>query len=246
MESGSIFSMFFSGTKSNSSKTDLIHLKLTSYWHRPGGGLQEVWDHTKKKGLKSFANLEKEYIELYVGSFLTLALQNQESLKFWIAKPISDPPDLFLMTIDKGVFTAREVEVTRSVSIDRTLIDTILEKDKLKYPDKYILVCYIEVPGVYDLLSLSQELSSKLKNLKNVVLVFHGTYITNIDSRLSEKDFLGNVSVVQIQPVFHTHQANLFDSIKEWQKDKEKLVHVRDGAIYWGLRPGETNYPKII
>ncbi len=238
--------MFFEGIKSKRSKTELSHLKLIPYWHRPGGGLKEVWDHTKKKGFKSFINLEKEYIELYVGSLLTLALQKQESLEFWIGKPTIDPPDLALMTIEKGVFSAREIEVTRSVSIDRTLIDTILAKDKFNYPDTYILACYIEVPGVYNLLELSKELGNKLKRLKNVVLVFHGMYMLDPNKPLSEKELLGNVSIVQVHSVFHNHQINLFDSLKEWHEDRGKLAYVKDGQIFWGKREGEIYYPTIL
>jgi len=249
-----LITMYFFGEISKGSKTELSHLKLIPYWHRPGGGLQEIFDHMKKKGLKNFGSLEKEYIEVYVGSLIALALEKQDNTDFWIAKTPSqyDPPDIVVMTIKnsekvKGAtFDAREIEVRRAMSINEELIDGILKKDENKYPDKYILACFVEVPGIYDLIALSKNLAAKLKNIKNVVLVFHGAHIPDITIPLSEKDLLGMITIAQVHPVFESHQINILDALREWRGNAGKLIYTRDAQIWWGKRSNEEEYPKII
>ena len=241
--------MFFTGTPSKESRLELTHLKEIRYWHRPGGGLSEVIEHMRKNKLKNFDYLDNSHKELWAASCFALGLQQIENLDFWIGKPLQDPPDMVVMTIGKeGKFNAREVEVVRMPTADKALIDYIMEKDKKVYPDKYILVCFVEAPGPQNLIDLFQELPSRLKRLKNIVLVFHGMMIPTPDfsvDSLDDDTRINSISVVQVSPVFSPVQIHLLNSLKTWHEDGGKLAYVKDMQIYWGLREGDA-YPKIL
>ena len=242
--------MFFDKAKNENGRTNLVHLKDIRYWHRPQGGLNEVMLRMKEKNLKDPTLLEKEYIELYIGSLLGIGLQESEGLDFWIAKPEGDPPDMVFMTMmsdnKKGIyFHSREVEITRHMSDEISLLERILRKDK-PYPREYILVCFIEITGQSILKDLSDKLKNKLEHIDHVFLVFHGMILSDLINNFSTEEMFTKVSVVQLSPIYDYKIFDILKCLEKTVKDCKKLVYIDGMQVYYGLRTGDTNYPKII
>jgi len=242
--------MYFAPKKSDNSRLGLSHLKTIHYWHRPGGGLVEVIEKMREKGITDPTLLGTSYMELYIGSLLGLGLQESEKLDFWIGKPKEDPPDLAFMTMvfdekERLYFHSREVEITRYRKQDKSLIQTILDKDK-HYPGDYIIVCFLEFNGHEELKKISEELIGQLKNIHHVFLVFHGMHFVYLKEPPRKEDLAGKTSIVQLSPIFSTQEINLKESLEKWRLDNKKLAYLDNAKVFYGKRDEETIYPKII
>ena len=242
--------MLFKKNESGNSRSSLNHLKSIKYWHRPIGGLNEVLSCMRKKSLKDPMLLDKRYVELYAGSLLGMVLQKSEGLEFWIAKPENDPPDFVFMTMEldsknRMYFHSREVEITRHMSEEVSLLERILKKDK-PYPKDYILVCFVEVAGYSESLEeIASKLKEKLVHIEHVFLVFHGGII-NQSKNISTEEMLRKVSVVQLLPEYSYKTIDIQEEMTRGSEDKKRLVYVEGADIYYGLRKGDVNPPMII
>lgn len=240
--------MLFEKGASKDSLISLKHLSSVPYWHRPVGGLVEVVNRMKEKGVSDPTKLGNSYVELYIGSFLVMALQERMGLNFWISKPLQDPPDMAFMTMETDEekrikFHSREVEIIRHLNEEMSLIERILCKDR-PYPEEYVVACFIEIYGSLDLREISKELKTRSKHIKHIFVVFHGM-IAPMAKKVSSAA-AGYISVVQLSPEF-TYET--FDITETWKKgmlDDEKLVYVHEGQVFYGLRPTDVDYPKII
>jgi len=194
--------------------------------------------------------LDKEYGELYIASLFIMGLQNTEGLDFWMAKPISDPPDVVFMTIvsdssNKMEFLSREVEITRSLP-GTEILDAILKKDKA-YPGDYILLCFIERNETVELPDLSKTLTRKLNNnIDNIFFVFNGTTLDEFKNIKSDREIAMKASVVQISPIYDFKTIDIREELGKWEKDEKKLIYTEGTKVFYGLRDGETSFPKIL
>lgn len=228
----------------------LSHLKSISYWHRPAGGLVEVIQKMKEKGVRDPTLLGTSYMELYIGSLLGLGLQESEKLDFWIAKTKENPPDMVFMTAvfdekERIYFHSREVEITRCFKKDKSIIETILAKD-IAYQGDYIIVCFLEFNGSEELKKLSENLIKQLKNIHHVFLVFHGIPLATLEESRTKEELAGKVSIVQLSPIFSTQVIDMRKSLENLNLDNKKLIYVDNAKVYYGLRPGDSVFPKII
>ncbi len=244
--------MLFLKHTSEDSKSNLNYLKSIPYWHRPVGGLVEVVSKMQENKVSNPTLLGNDYMELYIGSFLCIALQENEGLDFWIAKPHENPPDFVFMTVKKIeknaiYFHSREVEITRYVSEEKTIEEIILKKDTgNKYPPEYVLVCFIETTGTGNMKKLAEELRKKLQNINHVFLIFHGVMSLEMVKSLPKEKLVNMVSVVQLLPEYNYQMFNIQDCVEKAVLDTKKLVYLKDGVVYEGLRDGDTVFPRII
>jgi len=239
--------MYFSDS---SNKSELIHLKSVRYWHRPGGGIFEVIEKMKEEGITDPTLLDRSYVELYVGSLFAMCLQESEKLDWWISKPTEDPPDMAIMTMMRDArqklwFCSREVEITRYIQGRKSLIQTILDKDQ-PYPGNYVIACFLEANGIEYLKKISTQLSGKLKNIRNVFLIFHGMSFSEWEKLSEKKEAISKVTLVQLLPVFDVQVIDIENNLEKWKLDDKRLAYVEDGKVYYGLRRGESTTPKII
>lgn len=244
--------MYFSEKKSENSRTALSHLKSVKYWHRPVGGLIEVLQKVKEIGVTDPTQLSGSYMELYIGSLFGIGLEKSENAKFWITKLKENPPDLAFMTMvsderKRVLFYSREVEITRFLNNGyKNLIETILHKDNKNYPRDYVIVCFLEFNGVENLKNISDDLSKKLKNINHVFVVFHGMLLSSVEESLT-KDIIGSkATIVQLVPEFNSQIIDIKECLQKANLDNEKLVYTENAQVFYGLRDGETSYPKII
>ena len=245
--------MFFDKAKSKDSRASLNHLKSVRYWHRPAGGLNEVILHMQEKRITNPTSLKKEHLELFIGSCLGMALEQGLNDIFWVARPESDPPDMLFMTMvsyeNGGIkFHSREVEITRHMHNGSSLYNTIIKKDKA-YPEDYVLVCFVETDGVVDFRELAESLKNKLTHISHVFLLFHGVMSTEIEKYVSKSGILsvGYIySVVQLSPQFNHQTIDILKCWEQGRKDNKKLVYSNGTQVYYGLRKGDVDYPKII
>ena len=243
--------MYFADQNTKNTKFELICLKQIRYWHRPGRGLFEVFQKMKEKDTDDPTLLDKDYVELYIGSLFAMALQESEHIDFWIGKPLEDPPDLAVMTMsqdaDKKIsFRSRELEITRYTSKGKSLIETILSKDK-PYPANYVIVCFLEPTGIEDFREIYNQLVGKLKNIHHVFLIFNGAKISGREEiSEEEEEVIGKVTLIQISPIFDTYTIDIGECLGKWKLNKIRLIYTHNANVYYGLRPGESKYPKII
>jgi hypothetical protein len=231
-------------------RANLKHLKPVRYWHRPVGGLYEVFDTMMEKGVDTPTSLEGRYMELYIASLFGIALEQFENREFWIAKPKEDPPDMAFMTMavegeNRFYFHSREIEITRHTPTSKkSLVETILSKDRA-YPGDYVIVCFIEMDGQLDFQKLSLQLVTQLKHIQHVFLVFHGAPVDVIRKLPDKNEYKNLVSVVQISPVYNFQVINLLEHLKRGFEDQKRLVYVQDTGVYYGKRPEDSNLPGM-
>lgn len=229
-----------------SERKNLNHIKEdVLYWHKPIGAIFQVLEQVKKEGVNSVFKASGKVIEIYISSLFLLVLSKVEDKIFWIAKAKKDPPDFIFTTMKKegkGIWlSSREVEVTRNVRDTSNLEETILKKDKF-YPKDTIILCHVETPGILDLKKLASSLKDKIKNIENVFVIFTGSMLDN-----DLEDIEKTISVVQLLPTYivYSSKIDLIEEFKIWQDNTEKLMHVKGVGVYWGLREGDNEYPKI-
>src|ERR1035437_346208 len=205
----------------------------------------------KKKNVSNPTLLNKSFMELYIGSLFVMALQDSEKKDFWIGKSKEDPPDMVFMTVTyddnkRAIFQAREIEITRYLKKDKSLIDVILNKDNVSLKD-YIIVCFLEFNGYEDLKTLSENLKKKLKNIYHVFLIFNGLPFADLNQPPTLEEIKGKVSLVQLSPTFiPAHIFDIKEGLDKWKLDINKLVYVENAKVYSHLRDGDTMTPKII
>jgi hypothetical protein len=229
-------------------RKNLNHLRGdVDYWHRPAGVIFEISKYQTENEKKDYNSLENKYKEILIGSLFLMVLEKTQNEKFFISKTKNDPPDfvfMFLRKDEKGRIwlSSREVEIVRNVNSIEELEKTVLSKDK-NYPKDMTILCYIETPGMTDLKFLSTRVCSKLKNISDIFVLFHGGMIDNTKDNLDKK-----VSLVQISPEYIKYSDEIdFDEIyKDFITDGEKLIYTKDGKVYYGKRNEKEEYPKLI
>lgn len=232
----------------NGGRKNLNHLRGdVDYWHRPAGAIFEISKHQTEKAKADYDSLENKYKEILIGSLFLMVLEKTQNEKLFISKTKNDPPDFVFMFLRKDEknkiwLSSREVEIVRNVNSIEELEMTILSKDK-NYPKDMTILCYVETPGMTDLKSLSASVCSKLKNISDIFVLFHGGMIDNIKDNLDKK-----VSLVQISPEYIKYSDEIdFDKIyKDFIADEEKLIYTKDGNVYYGKRDNKEEYPKLI
>lgn len=240
--------MHFVGDLTKSSKWELLPLKEIPYWHKAGSGIQETFNRLKASGKKTLPEMDTDTIEVWTSTMLALAMQHGQEKIFWLGRPKDDPPDMALMTIsEKGQFLARELEVTRCMHPNEELVANILKKDTgNSLSEKYVLCGFVEVPGTYDLIAMGKDLQTKLKRIKNVVLVFNGIGIQHPSEAVDGNMLKNSWTVVQIAPVFDSVTLDISVEYKAWMDDPDKLRYTKDGKIYAGKRSPSDPYPTLL
>jgi hypothetical protein len=240
--------MEFVGDLSESSKWELLHLKEILYWHKAGSGIQECFNRMQVSGKRTLGQMDTDTIEVWATTMFALALQYRERKIFWLGRPKNDPPDMAVMTVtENGYFHARELEVTRCIHPNEELIANILKKDKEnKLPEKYILCAFVEMPGKYDLIKVGKDLQTKLVNIKNVILVFHGVGLPNSNDIIDEVKMKNLWTVAQVSPVFDAVTLDISTEYKKWLDDPDKLRYTKNGQIYAGKRVSDEPYPTLL
>lgn len=235
----------------NGGRKNLNHLRGdVDYWHRPGGAILEVINYCKGSKKIDYDSLENKYKEIFIGFLFLATLEKAQNKKFFIAKTKNDPPDFVFMFVrkerkggkDRIWLTSREVEVVRNVKSIEDVEKTVLSKDK-NYPKDMTVLCYVETPGVLGLESLSKNVCSKLKNIDNIFILFHGGVISD-----HKKGHENMISLVQISPQFikYSWEINLEELVDNFIKDEEKLVYTKDGSVYYGKKSDKDEYPKLV
>jgi hypothetical protein len=232
----------------NGGRKNLNHLrKDVDYWHRPGGAISEIVIYCKQNSIDDFRDLDNNYKEIYIGSLFLILLERVENKKFYISKTKNDPPDFVFMFLKKDEkdrlwLTSREVEIVRNVNNISELEKIVLSKDKF-YPKDITILCYVETGGIADLIKISQSVCSKLKNISDIFILFHGGMMADINE-IDEK----TVSLVQISPdyISYSNNIDLINEIEKFKKDIEKLIYVKDTGVYYGKKTEGEKYPNII
>ncbi len=240
--------MHFTGDLSKSSKWELLHLKEIPYWHKAGSGIQEAFNRLKASGKKTLHEMDTDTIEVWTSTILALAMQREQEKIFWLGRPKKDPPDMALMTISgKGQFLARELEITKCTHPNEELVSNIIKKDaENNFSEKYILCGFVDIPGTYDLISIGKDLQTKLKKIKNVVLIFNGMGIPH-PSETVDVNVLRNLwTAVQISPVFNSVTLDISVEYKVWMNDPDKLRYTKNGKIYGGKQNPSDPYPTLL
>ena len=240
--------MDFAGDLTKTSKWELLHLKEVPYWHKAGSGIQEVFNRLKASGGKTLHQMDTQTVEVWAATILALAMQHREEKIFWLGKPKDDPPDMAIMTItERGIFSAREIEVTRCRHANEELITNILKKDRENLlSEKYLLCGFVEVPGKYDLMKMGKDLQSKLVNIKNVILVLHGVGLSDSSDEVDTSKIKNLWTVVQISPVFDAITVDVELEYKKWLDDPDKLRYTKNQQIYAGKRISDEPYPTLL
>lgn len=229
-------------------RKNLNHLRTeVNYWHRPAGAVLEIAEYQAKKKEKDYNDLENKYKEIFIGSLFLMILEKAENKKFYISIIKNNPPDFVFMFLRKDEknkiwLSSREVEIVRNVNSIEELEKTILSKDK-NYPKDMTIVCYVETPGEVDLKSLSNNVSSKLKNITDIFILFHGGMVHNTKDNIETK-----VSLVQISPEYvkYSTDIKIDNEYKKFIDDEEKIIYTKDGLVYYGKRNENEEYPKLI
>jgi hypothetical protein len=232
----------------NGGRKNLNHLREdVTYWHRPAGAIIEIVNYIKDNNKLDYSSLQNNYKELLIGSLFLSVLEKTQKEKFYISKTKENPPDFVFMFLKKDErdrlwFSSREVEIVRNVNSIEELEDTILLKDK-NYSKDITILCYVETPGITDLRLLSSSICSKLKNISDVLVLFHGVMLDHIQGNLDNK-----VSLVQVSPeyIVYSGEINMNEIIENFKIEPEKLIYVKEGVAYYGKRSETEEYPKII
>lgn len=228
-------------------KTDLGYkVKEVLYWHRPAAYFSAVRSKVEEEKVSNPTLLNKEYMELYIASLFGMGLETDQRVRCWMAKVPKDPPDFVFMIIkgeenQKIYFHSRELEVTRYLG-DKKLIDAILNKDKA-YSKDSVIACFFESTAVIHIKDLYESLRGKLNNINHVFLLGHGIVSKE---RPSINEVTTKFSIIQLAPQYSTTVFDLGEYFKSIRTDNKKLVYLENGVVYYGLRKGETEYPKII
>ena len=238
--------MYFADPKGD--KGSLSYIKSVPYWHRPAGAFLEVIQKTKKEGLSNPTKLAGKYMELYTASLFGMGFEVAMNTRCWLTKPSNDPPDCVFMSLSgedtkKIYFNSREAEVTRYLG-NKELLETITNKDKDKaYPPDYVLTCFFEPTGSINLKALSESLQGKLHHIGHVFLIGHGI-VSDVQPIASE---IGTrVSIIQLVPQYNVTTFAISQYFEDIKGDNRKLVYVEGRSVCYGLRDGDTEYPKLI
>lgn len=232
----------------NGGRKNLNHLREDlDYWHRPAGAILEIASSRGEGRKLNYDSLENKYKEIFIGSLFLVTLEKTQHKKFFISKTKNDPPDFVFMFLrkdekDRLWLSSREVEIVRNVNSLMELEKTILSKDK-NYPKDMTVLCYVETPGIINLELLSKSVRSKLKNINDIFVLFHGGMMSDLKGNLGNR-----VSLIQISPEFikYSYEINLEELIVNFKKDEEKLIYTKDGKVYYGKKDGQEEYPKLI
>jgi hypothetical protein len=239
------------------SSTHLTYLKERgTTWFNPCYGLLGFWNEYQK--LKEKLNCDdnvylwnhrdlKRAKEIYATSIIAKITEIQEGVgRWWIHKPKSDPPDGVIGTMaNKGsgekMYT-REVEVVEHLSGE--ILDTIRNKLKGKYYElNTVLVCFVSGGGVYNFQKASETIVKEATNLEHIFLVFHGAELLK---DLNTDGLSGQISLVQIKPIYCIHTVDLGGIFEECKNGKEPGYYIFDGIGSGGARAITMEKPPVL